>query len=514
MGNKNMVADREGGEATSLSKPLKIATLTNSKKNCYVNFSKNNIKNYDSLRLYRVKNNYYYRRTINKKTYRVSLHTKDIIQAKVLKKELNLLEDMEFIQMAEENKHKKIIEAKIGSNLEFAGEELEKIFEIATHTLKRNPSMLKAIAEEKQLIEQTTYKIAKKNELEEILQKLDTINSNQSTNTQPNKDSEIIEKSLLISQDFDKYYNDFVEYKIKSDKISKSSGKSYASAKNYLKYFMTQETIFNFSFFKDIQKKLQELPANFFKYKKYYDKSFNEVLELKKTEDYNTLSSKTVNNHMSTYRLFFDYLIYEEIFQDNPLKNIKSLKEDEEDNSYIEYSQEELTNIFNSKMPKPYLNMCKFALYTGMRIGEVLSIKKNDIEGNFIYITLKDTSKKKHSRMVPIHINLVNTIEEQKKKNHGEYLFFTGNTVREVDNIGRQVRRHLTKIVNEEYKTFHSFRKNFSQEIEVHTMSEEKTKKYLMGHSFKKDVTQTTYNRGKINEEKLIDCINQITFTY
>ena len=125
--------------------------------------------------------------------------------------------------MAEENKHKKIIEAKIGSNLEFAGEELEKIFEIATHTLKRNPSMLKAIAEEKQLIEQTTYKIAKKNELEEILQKLDTINSNQSTNTQPNKDSEIIEKSLLISQDFDKYYNDFVEYKIKSDKISKSS---------------------------------------------------------------------------------------------------------------------------------------------------------------------------------------------------------------------------------------------------------------------------------------------------
>ena len=63
-------------------------------------------------------------------------------------------------------------------------------------------------------------------------------------------------------------------------------------------------------------------------------------------------------------------------------------------------------------------------------------------------------------------------------------------------------------------KSFHSFRKNFSQEIELNTNAEEQIKKYLMGHSFSKDVTYMAYNGQKMNSPKQIDCINQITFTY
>ena len=35
-----------------------------------------------------------------------------------------------------------------------------------------------------------------------------------------------------------------------------------------------------------------------------------------------------------------------------------------------------------------------------------------------------------------------------------------------------------------------------------------------MGHSSGKSVTHNIYNRGKINIEKLVDCIDQISFEY
>ena len=35
-----------------------------------------------------------------------------------------------------------------------------------------------------------------------------------------------------------------------------------------------------------------------------------------------------------------------------------------------------------------------------------------------------------------------------------------------------------------------------------------------MGHSQSEDITHTIYNRGKVNIQKLKDCINQMTFEY
>ena len=216
---------------------------------------------------------------------------------------------------------------------------------------------------------------------------------------------------------------------------------------------------------------------------------------------------------MSKYATFFDYLIYEEIIKENPMDNIKSLQESKEIIKE-EYAQEDLDKIFSSEIiEKDYLNMCKFAIYTGLRLEEILSIKKEDIKDNFIHVTLKDTSHKNHTRIVPIHRNLIDIIKQQQT-NKSDYLFFNGNTENEVKNIGKKLNRRLKSVVDSKSKTFHSFRKNFSQELELNTTSEEKTKKYLMGHSFSKDVTHNDYNRGKMNIDKLVNCINQITFEY
>jgi integrase len=322
-----------------------------------------------------------------------------------------------------------------------------------------------------------------------------------------------IAKNIDIYTNLDKYFEEYLEYRIQFDGIKNSSIKSYKAAIKYLKYFINDKTDFSFKFFKDIQKNFQLMPKNFFKYKKYYTLSFKELIKLKEKEQYDTLDNQTINNHISAFKKFFDYLKYEEVITINPLLDIRPLPETKETNKK-EYTSEELSTIFNSDIDKEYKNMCKVALYAGLRIEEVLSIKKENIKDGLIEIDIEDSSTKKHQRLVPVHENLKLSINQQIKQNKGKFLFFNGNVNNEVKNVGKRINRRLKKLVDIEGKTFHSFRKNFSQEIELKTDAEEKYKKYLMGHSQSKDITHMIYNRGKVNIDKLNNCINQITFDY
>ncbi len=348
------------------------------------------------------------------------------------------------------------------------------------------------------------------------LQELEAIKTIQNENVE-NEENRLIKqpqenKNFKLINELDKHFNKFLEHQKQYKKVSESSIKAYKASYKYLTYFIKQETnlILNFKTFKQIQYYFTKLPKNFFKYKKYYSKPINKILELKHIEP---LNNKTINGHVNNFKTFFDFLLYEEIIENNPLLNIKPLPESDEIKR-LEYTEKELNIIFSNNIEKEYLNMCKVALYTGFRFEEVLSLKKVDIKDNFIYLTLKSSSSKKHERIMPIHKNLISVINYQKRNNKGSYLFFNGNIGNEVKNVGKRVNRKLKEIVNTKNKTFHSFRKNFAQELELKTNAEDKIKKYLLGHSFNKDVTHTVYNRGKVNTEKLRECINQITFNY
>lgn len=347
-----------------------------------------------------------------------------------------------------------------------------------------------------------------------LLEKINNLEQQSANNfSQNNQPLAVKESKIDIYEKIDTLYEDYLEYRKSYDNISHSSVKSYNASMKYFKYFITPETEFTFKFFKDVQKKFQQLPKNFFKYKKYYTISFEELMAIKEQENYETLDTKTINTHINNFKQFFDYLKYEEIIEDNPLDSIKQLIESK-GTIKEEYSSEDLLQIFNSNWEQDYINMCKVALYAGLRIEEVLSLKKIDVKDNMIYIDIEDTGTKKHQRIVPIHSNLKSSIEHQIKHNSGEYLFFFGNVGNEVKNVGKRINRKLKKVIEAKEKSFHSFRKNFSQEIELNTNAEERTKKYLMGHSQSKDITHMIYNRGKVNTNKLIDCINQITFNY
>ena len=382
--------------------------------------------------------------------------------------------------------------------------------------LRRKQKVPKFYAAEHDPITKLEKIANKKDNIEEHFEQLEQklLNKINTPTETIQKNSQIIEKEKTsdIYVNLDKYYKNFIEHRINFNQISNASVKGYNSAINYLKYFIDEDTIFDFRFFKEVQKKLQTLPSNFFKGKKYNSLKYDDLMKLRKTENYEVLNPKTINKHITYYSLFFKYLKYEEIIKENPLTDIIPLIE-EKGTIKEEYTEKDLELLFSSDMDKSYLNMCKMALYAGLRIQEVLSIKKVNIKDNLIHIDLKDSSTKKHQRIIPIHKNLLSSIQYQIDTNIGDFLFFKGNVGNQVNSVGKRLNRRIQEVVLSDLKTFHSFRKNFSQIIELETNAEEKTKTYLMGHT-NDSVTHNIYNRGKINIDKLVDCIDQIPYEY
>jgi len=130
----------------------------------------------------------------------------------------------------------------------------------------------------------------------------------------------VLNKEIYLN--IDTYINDFIQSK-RDYKISESSIKSYRSAFRYFKYFINEDTQFNFRFFKEVQSNFKKIPKNFFKYHKYYKKSLKEVLESK--EDFEVLNPKTINIHMLTFNMLFEYLAYIEVIEHNPLIKLKTI---------------------------------------------------------------------------------------------------------------------------------------------------------------------------------------------
>ena len=315
MGIKNTVADREGETFDTTNKALNLGTLTHSKKNSYDHFSKKDIKkSANSLRIYRVKDMYYYKRTIDKRTYRISLKTKDLQEAKLLKNELNLLNSEEFVKMAKSKDYKKIIKAELNTNLEFDGETLEKIMELGIRALGKN-SAYANVLKEKQLTEQTIYKISDKNELNEITKKLDNFTLQ---NTKP-----IEQEKVKIT--FQELENLFLKQKEKVGKIGISSIKMYKAT------------------FKDLKEYFKDIDINLLKYQDY--ENFQNFLIEKK------LNNKTINNKITYLKMFLDYALKFELIEKNLSTNLEMLKEEmlKKEN----FTNEEV-NILLEKTPQEF----------------------------------------------------------------------------------------------------------------------------------------------------------------
>ncbi len=117
------------------------------------------------------------------------------------------------------------------------------------------------------------------------------------------------------------------------------------------------------------------------------------------------LSSATIHGHVRTLRAFFNWLIAEGLSQNNPAKELKPPKITRKVVSTL--SDEEIRAILNtfSTSPSDARNQTLFMILldTGLRIGELVNLKMDDVHMDEGY--LKVMGKGKKERIVPMGNN-------------------------------------------------------------------------------------------------------------
>jgi len=203
-------------------------------------------------------------------------------------------------------------------------------------------------------------------------------------------------------------------------------------------------------------------------------RNFNKVLgkiklsdiTVKHIDDYKLKRLKgvkpiTVNRELEVLRhLFYLAKKWKRFFGENPVSESGLFKVESQRIKVLSFEEEERLITHSSPHLKPILQT---ALLTGMRQGELLTLRWEDINFDNNLITVRaEVSKSKKSRRIPISIRLRGLLLEQKIKTiHCGYVFLTPEGVPYSSINPSALKRTFTtarKNAQIEGITFHCFR--------------------------------------------------------
>lgn len=288
-----------------------------------------------------------------------------------------------------------------------------------------------------------------------------------------------------------------------------------------------------------------KMPSNAFKAKSSSGKTLSEII--KENKDGKILSFKTRDKYFMMIRSFFKWAVDEELISKMPGSNIVMMgapKETAIDERYP-YDESELRRIFTS----PLYTGCKslsrrstpgeiiehddyywipiVALYTGMRLGEIIQLRLTDVkleDGiHYFDVSLDDDQQKTVKtatsiRRIPVHPILITlgllsyaTTREKHKRQRlfddiqpSEAGYYSGN-------FSKWWGRYTRKIGVQTAKTaFHSFRHNFTDALREAEIPEDISRQ-LTGHADKAGDSHARYGK-KASLKRLRDGISKISY--
>ena len=394
------------------------------------------LKNYDTKRIYKVNETYYYRRKINNKLYRISLHTNNLKTCLERKKLFDIMSKEDFLYTLELGDYK-------------------YIFEYDTiEELKEQLAITKATHQE--IIEN-----------EKQYQRVD----NALTNSR-NK-NEHITFSVLELQFID------------SLKVLKEETNRSVSLASYKAYNTTFKRLKGFFKDTDINKLTND--------------DFKEFRTYLKNKD---LNAKTINNNMIYVSKFLDFAKSKNLISENCSKMV-SIKETTKKKE--NFTKKDLENIFNYDYSPYHHNILKILAYTGMRIGELWSIKKDDIikDDDIYCFDLKESKTDTGIRKIPIHKDILEMVLGLDFPLSGKSL----------NAFNKEILIQLYLVIDKEStKSLHTFRANYVNQLINLYPDRVECIQEIVGHSQNDDkkLTIKVYGKGFATKLKK-DMIDSIT---
>lgn len=240
---------------------------------------------------------------------------------------------------------------------------------------------------------------------------------------------------------------------------------------------------------------------------RYVDlETYRNSLKTKLTKNKKIRTAGTINREMGVLRHAFSKAVKWDMVEASPFRQGKSLQL-KEDNQRIRYlTQEEIGRLLEECRPKPHLYrivMC--ALHTGMRRGEILSLKWDQIRNGFIYL---EKTKTKARREIPVSEALNDLLKEIRKEQglSSEYVFTYQKT--NIQRIDRAFQAALKRAGIEGFR-FHDLRHTFASHLAMQGATQ-KDLQELLGH---KTMTMTLRyaHLSQEHKKKAVNLLNKLT---
>jgi integrase len=144
--------------------------------------------------------------------------------------------------------------------------------------------------------------------------------------------------------------------------------------------------------------------------KRFAGKTLDEIsaadVERFKTELAAERKPATVNRHLACLKTLFSRAVRDEKARTNPVKAVRLFREN---NARVRWLTPEEETTLLPVVPEPYRSLCLAAIYTGLRLGELLGLTWDRVDYRTGILTV-DRSKHGQTRRVPMNSLVVQTL--------------------------------------------------------------------------------------------------------
>ncbi|MFC1868057.1 tyrosine-type recombinase/integrase [Thermodesulfobacteriota bacterium] len=259
---------------------------------------------------------------------------------------------------------------------------------------------------------------------------------------------------------------------------------------------------------------------------RYVDlETYRNKLKLKLTKHKTIRTDAAVNREMGVLRHIFRKAVEWEMMEESPFDRGKSLQL-KENNMRLKFLTEEQIQSLIGECPKHLKRIVQCALNTGMRRGEILSLKWSQIQNGFIYLQKTKTNE---SRQIPINDELTEMFKDIRKEKEfkleyvftyakGEHNLKGKEPVRKrkriapvaeaVANVTRAFKSALERAGIEDFK-FHDLRHTFASHMVMRGASLKEVQE-ILGH---KTMTMTLRyaHLSQEHKKKAVNLLNGLT---
>lgn len=215
--------------------------------------------------------------------------------------------------------------------------------------------------------------------------------------------------------------------------------------------------------------------------------------------DIDDVSAKSKRHYLGVLSGIFQEAVFDEIIEKNPVRNIKLPKYEKPD--IKPFTADEVHLILSNVTESNFKYYIAIAFYTGMRSGEIIGLKKSDIDFKNRIIKIsrsrnrfgESTPKTKYSiREIPIIELLMPYLQDLYSKNDHEYLFVTqfGKPYLDTQVFVNFFWTPLLKKLNIEYRRPYNARHTYATNMLFHNLVSPLQLAQLLGHSN----TEMVYN--------------------